>query len=404
MNRQQRLGALLILQILCIILSGCWDRRELQERSIVLAVGIDLVESSQHQQLVSKPAERLETFVSPVSPRPFRLSIHLLSLTSGKKDSQPSGNTPQTYVLTSTGLSFFEMVRDIASKNSHALWFEHMQIIIISEEVLKEYPLAVVLDFFHRDSEFRWRTRLFTTPGEARTILTKQFPTGEPGGLFLASVFRNSARNPHIPASNVDLGSTIQRLDNEADIVLPRLEMDGNDLKLKGMALFKQDKLIAFADEYAIKGLKFILGLEKSALVSVQCPDHPGHVGVFELFRHDTLYEPHVDGDSIYFTLSIAMRGNLGELSCANLHGPTSKPEVLKRFTSLITSEIQHNIAYSHDVCRQTGVDAMRFANLLKAHKPEAWAKVKNNWDEVFPTIPIYTSVKVAISNIGEHN
>ena len=147
-----------------------------------------------------------------------------------------------------------------------------------------------------------------------------------------------------------------------------------------------------------------MLGLEKSALVSVECPDHPGHVGVFELFRHDTLYEPHVDGDSIYFTLSIAMRGNLGELSCANLHGPISKPEVINHFTALITAEIQHNIEYSHAVCRQTGVDAMRFAGLLKAHKPDAWAKIKNNWNEVFPTIPIYTTVKVAISNIGEHN
>ncbi len=404
MSRHQRLWALLILQILCLLLSGCWDRRELQERSIVLAVGIDLVESSQHQQLTSKPAERLETFVSPVSPRPFRLSIQLLSLTSSKKDGQPGGNAPQTYVLTSTGLSFFEMVRDIVSKNSHTLWFEHMQVIIISEEVLKEYPLGLILDFFHRDAEFRWRTRLFTTPGEARAILEKNFPTGEPGGLYLASAFQNSARNPHIPASNVDLGSTIQRLDNEADIVLPRVEVDGNEFKLKGMSLFKQDKLTAIADEYAIKGLKLILGLEKSALISVECPDHPGHIGVFELFRHDTLYEPHVDGDSIYFTLSIAMRGNLGELSCSNLHEPTSKPEVLKRFTSLITAEVERNIEYSHDVCRQTGVDAMRFAGLLKAHKPEAWKKIKDNWNEVFPTIPIYTTVKVAISNIGEHN
>ncbi|MNL76712.1 hypothetical protein D3C87_2027260 [compost metagenome] len=46
-------------------------------------------------------------------------------------------------------------------------------------------------------------------------------------------------------------------------------------------------------------------------------------------------------------------------------------------------------------------VDVLGFSELFKQHHPHEWNRIKNNWHEIYPTIPIQTNVHVAIEKIG---
>jgi Ger(x)C family germination protein len=243
---------------------------------------------------------------------------------------------------------------------------------------------------------------LFVTRGEARPILEFVPPSGEPGGIYLAHVTRRHTKDSHLPTAATDLLFTTENLDNKADIILPVLELAGKALKIKGGALFKKDKFVGYIDEYAIQGARYIRGVEKDAIVTAPDPDRPGEFIVFEIFRHDTKIKPHVDGDNIYFTLDIAMRGNIDEVSDRNEYD-TMNTEVLRRAQTLIAEEVKRNIMYGLQKTQELDTDILFFGKLLKAEEPKTWARVKDNWDEIFPTVPLIVSVNVSIINVGEH-
>jgi spore germination protein KC len=382
----------------CFFTSGCWDRQEIQDRGFVLAVAIDLAENEE-----GKAIPRLEQYVQPHGQPRYRISIQVLKLAEAKGGSEkPGGEASKTYTLTNTGISLFDTFRDMLGRSSKAMWFENLQVIIISEDVVKKYGLSPVMDFWQRDAEMRWRAVVYITPGKAEKLLEYQPPTGEAGGIYMAELARRQVKNPHLATVRSTLSFVSQGLAAGADIGLPCLEQEGKTVKIKGAAIFRKEKFIGYIDEYTIKGMRFIRGTEKGAVITFECPTHPGNLVAFELFRHNTIVKPRVEGDNISFNIDIAMRGNLDEVQCQGKHDTTS-PEYLKKAQQLIAEEVKKNIAHSLAVSQSTGVDLLYFKESLKAYEPKIWDKIKDRWDEVYPTLPVNVSVNAAIIDVGEH-
>ncbi|MDR3589717.1 MAG: Ger(x)C family spore germination protein [Negativicutes bacterium] len=393
-RKARLIGGYLLLVASSLLLSGCWDRAEIQERNFVLAVAVDVAEAP-------ASAAKLESFNEGGKNLPrFRLSLQLLRL-GESKGGEKIGES-KTYVISDTGGSFFEMVRNMLGQSSRTLWFENLQFIVISEAAARRGGLDRLMDFWRRDAEMRWRANVFITAGEARSILEYVPPSGEPGGLFLNHVARRQLKAPQLATARNDILYVAQTLDGGGNVFLPRVELEGKTLKLDGAGLFRRDQFVGFADEYAVKGGRMIRGTEKSALITAACPIHPGNFLTFELFRHDTRLRPHVDGDNIYFTLDIAMRGNLAEVSCRAQHD-TMTSEYLRSAQVLFAEEVKRNVLYTYRNGQELGFDALGLGQYLKAYEPDVWDKVKDRWDEIYPTVPLIVSVNVAIVNIGEH-
>jgi len=392
---------IVVLVVGTLPLTGCWDMVELQDRGFVLAAAVDPADDEGTES--RQGGERLETFVQPVGAKKYRLSLQVLKLARGRQEQgSQSQEASSTYVLSNTGQSMHEMIRDMLGQSSKALWFEHIQAVIVNDKVLKQDSLYSVIDLFRRDAEMRIRMKIFVTPDEAKKILEFQPPSGEPGGIYLNNISKRHVKNAHIPAARTDMFFTTQMLDKKAVVALPKVEIAGKTVKMAGVALLKDGKLAGYLDEYATKGIKIMRGLAKSTVITFECPLHPGSLATFELFRHNTHLKPIAAGDKIYFSVDIAMRGNISEVGCGHLHDSMDTNYILKA-QALIAREVRRNILYAKEACQAAGVDSLGFAGLLKAYYPETWENIKDRWDEIFPAVPLIVSVNVAIVNIGEH-
>lgn len=388
---------LLIIASLCI--GGCWDRKELEERHFVLAVAVDSADPGQAGGAV-------ENFLQPHGSKRYRLSLQIMDLVP-RESSMGSPQGPQTettsYVISSTGESLFEIFRDMLGQVSRGLWLEHIQAIVISEEVVRQVGLEPIMDFFRREKQIRWLTKLMITSGQARSLLEYHPPSGEASGVFMNNSLRLYRKNPHVAGWHTDVGDFAKSVDNKSRVLISRVELVDNVIKLGGMALFTGGKFIGYVDEYATQGGKFLSGIEKSAIITVECPDHLNKIIAFEVLRHDTKLKPYVDKDKIYFTLDIGMTGNLGEMQCRQLHNTMDTREIHK-LEELLATEVKRNALYAFHTFQRLQVDADGFSGKLKAYEPLVWEKVKDHWDEeTFPTISLDVSVQVVIENIGEH-
>jgi len=397
-----RLCWCILITMVGLCLSGCWDQHELEERRLVLAVAIDRADQGLGPD--EKDVSRVEDFVQPHGGKRYRLSLQILDLTPSPMGSigGPKGKIA-AYVISNTGTSMFEMLQDMLGQVDQPLWFEHIQTIMISEAAARQGNLQPIIDLFRRDPEMRWGTKILITSGEARPFLDYQPPNGEPSGSFIANGLGLYKKNLHVLGWHTDIGGVAQLTDNKSRVLIARIELVDNVVKIGGMALFKSGKFVGYVDEYATKGGKFLSGMEKSAIITAECSDHPGKIIVFELFRHNTKLTPHLHGENIYYTLDIAMNGNVGEAQCGRQHNLMDAGE-LHKIENLIAEEIKRNALYTFHTYQSLQVDAGVFGAKLKAHEPLMWEKVKDRWDdEVFPTVSLLVSVNVVIENIGNH-
>ncbi|VBB06396.1 spore germination gerac [Lucifera butyrica] len=388
---RRRVCAMLLLAY-CLLLTGCWDRRELQDRNFVLAIGIDTA--------AAEPAKRaaVETYKQLEGSKKYSLDLQVLKLVTPEEP----GKQSKTFVISNVGNSFFQMERDLFGQSSKPLYFEHVQTIILSEAVVRDAPLTSLLSFFRKDSEMRWRIKVYVTSGKARPLLEFVPPNHEAGGIYLANIAKLYRKNLHVAGERTDLGYISLALDNHNDVAIPRIELAGNVVKVGGLAVFHKDRFAGFLDEQAVAGLKLIRGLEKEAVISISCPERPDRKLVFKLLRHDTRLASHVDGGRLYFTLDINMVGNINEMQGCSEYDPRDSRS-LRNLEVAFADKVKTMVLYGLQQMEDLKVDVAGLNDKLREEQPELWQQVKDGWDQRLPQIPLAVSVNVTIRNYGEH-
>ena len=120
---------ILSLIILCLFLTGCWDKKELNELAITMALGVDKIDD--------------EYLVSAQVVVPGEVS----SMKGG------AGQSPVT-LFQAKGATMNDAIRNLALVSPRTGYFGHLQIVVIGESMAQE-GIASILDYLSRYYEIR---------------------------------------------------------------------------------------------------------------------------------------------------------------------------------------------------------------------------------------------------------
>ena len=118
---------LLLLLIIPLFLTGCYDYQELNNRAIIAGVAIDYEEDA------------------------FHIDLEILN---NKKSSNQEEESSKTYYVKGSGPTLDKAFQDCHSRLSKEPYYSHLKILILGEEVAKE-KLSEVLDYMIRDAAIR---------------------------------------------------------------------------------------------------------------------------------------------------------------------------------------------------------------------------------------------------------
>ena len=118
---------LLLLLIIPLFLTGCYDYQELNNRAIIAGVAIDYEEDA------------------------FHIDLEILN---NKKSSNQEEESSKTYYVKGSGPTLDKAFQDCHSRLSKEPYYSHLKILILGEEVAKE-KLSEVLDYMIRDATIR---------------------------------------------------------------------------------------------------------------------------------------------------------------------------------------------------------------------------------------------------------
>ncbi|WP_409345681.1 Ger(x)C family spore germination protein [Paenibacillus sp. MBLB4367] len=379
-----------VLILLSLLMTGCWSRRELNDLSIVTGIGID------------KDGEHYLLSVQIVNP----------GQVTGRGASSGTASVT-TYKITSA--TMYEGVRRLTTVTPRKLYFPHVRVIVVSEEVAKD-GVRDVLDLFFRDHEMRPDFYMVLTKGtRALDVLSffsplEKFPT-----MAINRIMETSDKN-WAPTISVRLDQFISDLLTEGkEPVVTSIRVNGDiekgetednlkkiqpyaTLQLSSKGVFKADKLIGWLTEEESKGYNYLTNHVTTTVDSFAC----GKNGSFDInfVRTRTRMEAVMRNGKPEIDVRTFTEGNVGEVQCQL---DLTDPETIARLEKLTEQALAKSVETTvKQVQERFKVDIYGFGKAIHHKYPAYWNKVRGEWDREFETIKVNPTFRVEIRRSGK--
>ncbi|MNC03327.1 Spore germination protein A3 precursor [compost metagenome] len=258
----------LILSALLIpyILTGCWDRMELNELSITSASAIDA--TPEGRWVVS-----------------FQIIIPSAITAAAGKAGGANGHVP-VVVYSTEGAT----IKDADSKSyleaPRKLYFGHNSILVIGEEAAKK-GFSQMVDLYIRNSQSRETVSIVIASGDGRSILEQLMSTQPISGIGMERILEKQERYlSKIP--QIRMYEFIKhQLSPSHSVLVPEITISGSKevtsleqlnqttvpskLRLKRAAIVKNNKLVGWMSENEALGVAFLGDKINNSSISFAC-------------------------------------------------------------------------------------------------------------------------------------
>ncbi|WP_435171707.1 Ger(x)C family spore germination protein [Paenibacillus glycanilyticus] len=373
MNGCKRIGlAFTAFILMASLLTGCWNRRELNAISVVLAMGIDWVD--EQYQLTVQVSD------------PSQMSINR------------SGERSPAIIFSERAPTIFEALRKITTKASRRMYLSHMRIVIINEKIA-ERGLRNPLDFLFRDHEVRPDFFMAVAKGcDAKDILAFVTPMEVLPAIDLYKSLKVS-ESSWAPTSAVNVVDMMQKVTKDGiEPVLTGITLIGNrnkgmkidnvkqpkayaEYKYTGIGVLLDDRIVGWLGESDSKGYSYVSNIVRSTVGHVRCPDGRDNF-VVEIYKSHAEIIPSIKDGKPHVKVKMKSDANIGEYHCS---ADLGDEKVFSQMQQVAREEQRTTLEHSiRHVQRKYGADIYGFGEAFHRKYPKQWNKWKKQWPEIF--------------------
>ena len=382
--------------------TACWDRKEIEDLAIVLAIGID-----------TGSGNKVKIIVQNVNPA-------AVGKGSGGGGGGVMGSGNKSYRNRSAeGDTMFDAIRELSRQSPQQLFFAHNQIIIISENLAKSRGINEIIDFLERNPQIRRNTWILVGRGDLATLLD------EPGRLQTTPAQRIfdiiNQRDFSSKYAIQRLGDFLETLesgdidpytavvqytpnpavpkDHEHSIADGQPPEPHDNIEFNGTAAFHGEKMVGWLNLEESRGLLWVRGDVKGGVIDVPSPDEERKPITFEILSSKTKLEPQIKDGQILMKINIKTETNVAETTSTM---EIAKPEVIKELEALLSEAVQAEITAALDKAQQEyGTDLFGFGEAIHREYPSEWKQLREDWSDLFPSVEVQIAVEGKIRRIG---
>lgn len=436
---------ILLIVIITVSLSGCWDKRELSELAVVMGIALD-VGSGENGEMLTICAQ----IANPVS-------------SGGSSGS--GGAAEQTYNnFSGSGGSVFEILRGMTHKSSRRLYNSHNQVILFSRELAETQGLGEIIDFFLRDNEIRYNILIAVTEGKAADTLDvtpeyENIPARE-----IEELIRNQTANSEsatctllnfvqcgLTAGKAALVPLIKLVESSGSGEGSSSESGGGDtsggsggsssggdnsesesggsggsgggssgggssggsssgggeesggekqskrLEISGSAVFDGGKMVGTLSKEETWGALWVRGGANAGIVSVEVEDVKAEIEVLDSEQHMSV-DIREDG-TVIAEVRCVITANVGEV---NGQGVSINKEFVQKLSSACAEKVKKEIQMAYGKSAKLGCDVFGFGEYLYRNHLKKWRSVEEDWPEHYRSLSLSIHVQVDIEELGE--
>lgn len=385
-----RVPAFLALVMCICLMSGCWDRRELNDLAVASALGID---KSKNGYLLTAQV------INPSEVAPLA----------------SSGRKTTVTILRASGETIFEALRKLTRQSSRKLYLSHLRVIVFSERVAKE-GLRKPLDFLSRDHEMRTDLYILIARGTRAENILKTLDPQEnipTNAMFLSLETSEKSFAATVVKEIEDLITDI--VSNGKDPAITGIKMTGRQeqgmsmeenlkkvdapvrLNLNGTAVFRDDKLVGWLNDSETKGYNYATGRVENTVGNIACPNHQGNMAI-EVLRTDAKIKGKVKNGRPTVDIYIEAEANIGEIECDI---DLMSQSTFTKLERMLDKQNKKLIGMAVEKAKEFRSDIFGFGDAIHRSDPKGWAQVKHRWHDRFPDTKVNVHVNFKLQRTG---
>lgn len=372
----------IFLLLIVFLLTGCYDQKELNTIAILTATEINKIDNE------------------------FIVNTQVINPQSSDK----TVNIQAPFVMyEGKGQTIHEAYRNIKMQSSRFIYPNHMQILIINENLAKE-DINQIIDFFLRIPDIR--TEFNVLVGKTKDILNITTPIDDISATSILETMETN--NKYLGVTNFVTFNELanMNLNKNLEIILPSINAKNiNKLaestentkntkvesiyELETLAIFKNNQLKGYLTKDESIAYNLIKNKAKSILITNEC----------EKDKYMTIEATDIKSDintkNKEINIKIKMTGNINETMCSiNLNKEKNIKKLEKELNEYITKKIETSI---NDIRKNYNSDIFGFLDLIYKTDYNTYKQIKDNWyKSEFKNIKI--KIKTSINIIGKGN
>jgi spore germination protein KC len=372
-----------------LLLTGCWDQRELSTITIVTGMAIDKGKNGK-----------------------FKLTIESVNETE-LYEQTATGDSPSV-LFSLEGETIAELAYKMNIGFSKNAIYSHMRTLVVSKAIA-ESGMMEFLDTFERSRELRDDFDvILAKEGEAADILQVVYTFQKSSSLKIMSQLE-SATKGWGSTPNVKVKDLISALTSPGrQPVMTAVRIQGKPKKgesvdnmkkthpdaivvIDSMALFKGEKLVGFLSVEDTRNYLWTQNQIENTSISIPCGEN--QFAALRITDSKTTVKGRIKNGKPKIGVDIVMEGSIYGSSCK---GHMDDPKTYKKLDELTNQYVREKVSKTIQTVQDDyGVDIFGFGEVVYRQDYKQFKKVEDHWDEAFKDAEIDVSVNTMIRRAG---
>lgn len=361
--------------ILNISLTGCWDIIEINDRAIVMAIGID-----------KKDDKISATYAIPNLP-----------VVTG----QSSGDQKR-FVKTSEGLSLIDANNNFSNISSKKLSYDHAKVIVLGDELLSDKELMKgLIDYFARSPEFSLSLLIAATDKSGKELIDAEPNSSEVTGVYIAALYSDAVSREQ-GENRVDLIDLIvEVIETDGNGRLPLVVSEGEEIKNAGLVILKDYTKHYTLNKEQLNPYFWLIGKGKEDIKVIEFEDNKVSYEINSIKRRVNFKKRDLGFD---VDISIRMEGDIRQYDLLK-DMDMDNNKIILEIKDKLKEEFEKEInEFIRIVQEDIKIDILNLAKEFKVQERKFWEEYKDNWDTIISSSTINVEVTPYIRRIGMSN
>ncbi len=375
-----------LILLLLFLLTGCWNYQELNSIAISTAIGVDKNDDGKYE-------------------------VSTMIANSRKEQSSSKESESQSIIFTGVGNTISEAFKDIDLYNPRRNYIGHVSVVVISDEVAKD-GLNDILDFSARNPESTKRFQMVIAKNcKAKDILKILTPLETFSAQNISNNLKYSRDSQATSTSILYSDFIYNLLEKGMNPILPSVILKGDKkdgakdeslqqtvpdafIKINNLALFKDYKLVGFANANESRGINLLKSTIEQLTVNIKIDNK---YITFKLLDSKTKSKIKFNDKPI---INVEIKG-IATLVEDNSNHSLTDQKVMKEIEKKINKKIEELANQGLEIAKKNNTDVFGYGNLIYKNYPNYFKKFKD-WDkEGFKDLDVKIKSNVVLSTTG---
>lgn len=372
---KNRFIAPLLAALLCpIMLTGCWDAKELDDLSVPIVVAFDKIKDSEKEYPDDK---YLVTVGVPVFYEDTTENFHVIA-TAGQTIGGGRGRR--------------------SAQLGEQVIFGQLQVLLIGEELAKKENLLEVTDILMREPKVKASIFMIITKGRAVDIMKTPVPEYPNVGIYLKALMENSRETNFYPYTNLFCFNR-DMISYETAALMPHIIYSEGKIKLAGSCLVNKGKVEGELGREETETAIMLRGTECRGTLAFEAQKDGEVIDevTFEGTNSRKVILRRME-DKYSIDIKIKLSGTI--IEHMNLKPMQDGTDLMKVFQASMEQYIKKRAeALVEKTQKEFKFDALNLANEIKAHEREKLTK--EDIDKIIQEAEINVDVEVHLRSAG---